>query len=53
MSTSFDISQKTCEICKKVATGAIPDETVEPMKIHFSCPDHYMSIYTMIEGKKK
>jgi hypothetical protein len=52
--SSFDVglNGKICEICKNVASGAIPDDSVKG-GLRYACPNHQGTIYKMIEESKK
>jgi hypothetical protein len=52
--SSFDVSLngKICEICKNVATGAIPDDSING-GLRYACPNHQTTIYNMIEEESK
>ena len=47
---SFEIINNTCEICKQKATGGILDES-DPIKIRYTCQDHYIQVYELIKKK--
>ena len=51
---SFDVGLdgKICEICKNVATGAIPDDLVKG-GLRYACQNHQVTIYKMIEEAKQ
>jgi hypothetical protein len=49
---SFEIINNTCEICKQKATGGILDES-DPIKIRYTCQDHYIQVYELIKKKEK
>jgi hypothetical protein len=51
---SFDVglNGKICELCKNVATGAIPDDSVKG-GLRYACEKHQLIIYKLIEKESK